>query len=215
LFWFLFAPKMLEHDYYELVFLPVLAVWGALGWRSLSRMAGRPGSFGTWAPAAALVLAAVLHSPLFTNAKYDLEIGHMVIADRLKEICAPDAKIVAVGQGMGWPQIHYSGRQGWVDQCASLPANWRSTFENYRRQGAEYVALYFDPTVPPKARATYAPMLAALPLVEHRSGPWFTRNRPCEYYILRLSDLDRGDEKGNVVHSSAGVTAKTPATATR
>ena len=131
-------------------------------------------------------MAAILHSPLVTNAKYDLEIGHLVVAERLKEICPPDAKVIVLGQGIGWPQIHYSGRQGWVNQCASLPANWRETFEKYHRLGAEYVAVYFDPTVPPKARASYAPILAALPVVEHRSGPWFTRGRPCEYYILSL-----------------------------
>jgi hypothetical protein len=188
LFWFLFAPKMLEHDYYELVFLPVLAAWGALGWRSLARITTHMPGLRSWAAALGMALIVIVHSPFVINAKYDLEIGHLVVAERLKEICPPDAKIIAMGQGIGWPQIHYSGRQGWVDQCASLPANWRATFEKYRRLGGEYVALYFDPTVPPRARASYAPMLAALPVVEHRSGPWFTRGRPCEYYIMRLRD---------------------------
>jgi 4-amino-4-deoxy-L-arabinose transferase-like glycosyltransferase len=186
-FWFLFAPKMLEHDYYELVFLPVLAAWGALGWRALGRFTSRWSSHRAWAAASVLAVAAILQSPLVTNAKYDLEIGHLVVAERLKEICPPDAKVIVLGQGIGWPQIHYSGRQGWVNQCASLPANWRETFEKCHRLGAKYVVVYFDPTVPPKARGSYAPILAALPVVEHRSGPWFTRGRPCEYYILSLA----------------------------
>ena len=41
-FWFVFAPKLLEHDYYELLILPVLAAWGALGWRSGRTARGTP-----------------------------------------------------------------------------------------------------------------------------------------------------------------------------
>jgi 4-amino-4-deoxy-L-arabinose transferase-like glycosyltransferase len=197
-FWFLFAPKMLEHDYYELVFLPVLAAWGALGWRSLERLTRHRPSVRLWAGGAVLGLAAIIHSPLVVSAKYELEIGHLVVAERLKQICPPDGKIIVLGQGIGWPQIHYSGRQGWVDQCASLPANWRETFETYHRLGAEFVAVYFDPTVPPKARASYAPLLTALPVVEHRSGPWFTRGRPCEYYILSLDGFPAGGAGADV-----------------
>ena len=48
------------------------------------------------------------------------------------------------------------------------------------------VAVYFDPTVPEAVRATYAPMLDALPLVERREGPWFRDGRPCEYHLLSL-----------------------------
>jgi 4-amino-4-deoxy-L-arabinose transferase-like glycosyltransferase len=214
-FWFLFAPKMLEHDYYELVFLPVLAAWGALGWRSLVRLASQRPKLRSWAPPLALALAAIIHSPFLMNAKYDLEIGHLVVARRLAQICPPDAKVVVMGQGIGWPQIHYSRRRGWVDQCASLPANWRATLETYRRYGAEYVAIYFDPTVPPLARASYAPMLTALPLVEHRSGPWFTRGRPCEYYILSLGDKDREDRNGRPAGPKGGMTASTAERATR
>jgi 4-amino-4-deoxy-L-arabinose transferase-like glycosyltransferase len=208
-FWFLFAPKLLEHDYYELVILPVLAGWAALGWRAAERVMERRGVSTRWTGAALLTLAMVIHSPWVLGAKYDLEIGHLIVGERLKQICPPTSRVIVMGQQSGWPEIHYSRRQGWVVTSAKLPANWRETFRKYRGLGAEYAAVYFDPTVLPRVRATYAPLLASLPIVEHRSGPWFTRHRSSEYYILDLRDLDR--EPGH----QAGLAVATPANATR
>jgi hypothetical protein len=187
-FWLLFAPKMLEHDYYELVFLPVLAAWGALGLRAIMRMTNAWHRARVWVPILVLFAAAIVHSPLVVSAKYDLEIGHLVVAKRLKEVCPDGSRVIVMGQGFGWPQIHYSGRQGWVEQWARLPASWPATIAKYRGLGAEYVVVYFDPTVPPAARASYTPLLKSATIIEHRAGPWFTRGRPCEYYLLSLRD---------------------------
>jgi hypothetical protein len=35
-------------------------------------------------------------------------------------------------------------------------------------------------------------------VVEHRSGPWFTRGRPCEYYILSLNGFPTGGAGADV-----------------
>jgi 4-amino-4-deoxy-L-arabinose transferase-like glycosyltransferase len=214
-FWFLFAPKLLEHDYYELLFLPVLAAWAALGWRAAERLFKPWKGSARWIGAAIVVLATVIHSPLVMGGKYDLEIGHLIVAERLKQICPPSARVVVLGQQIGWPEVHYSRRQGWVEQCVKLPANWRESFRKYRGLGASYAAVYFDPTVPTAVRATYAPLLEALPVVEHRSGPWFTRNRMCEYYILNLRDLDLANENQRPARTEAGVAVSTPQHATR
>ncbi len=123
--------------------------------------------------------------------KYELEVGHMVVAERLKQLCPPEGRVVVLGQRIGWPEVHYSGRQGWVEQCLVLPDNWRQTFEKYRGFGAQYVAVYFDPTVSPAQRASFTPLLESLPQVEHRACPWFRGHRPCEYYILSLRDAPR------------------------
>jgi hypothetical protein len=215
LFCFLFAPKLLEHDYYELVFVPVLAAWGALGWRAAERFVQLRGGSTRWTGASILALATVIHSPLIMGGKYDLEIGHLIVGERLKQICSPTGRVVVLGQRIGWPEVHYSGRQGWVMQCATLPPNWRGRFENFRRFGAEYAAVYFDPMIPPGVRATYAPLLDSLPIVEHRSGPWFTGKRPCEYYILDLSGMDRKGTNKRPAPPQGSVAALTPDKSTR
>ena len=172
---------MLDHDYYALPILPVLAAWGALGWRLAVRRA-------SWLGVAVLGLAALVHSPWVMISKYDQEVGHMVLAERLKALCTPGGRIVVLGQRIGWPQVHYSGHQGWVEQYATLPAGWQESFRKYREFGAEYAAVYFDPTATPAQRASFAPLLGTLPVVERRSGPWFRGGRPAEYYILSLRD---------------------------
>jgi 4-amino-4-deoxy-L-arabinose transferase-like glycosyltransferase len=187
-FWLVFAPKMLEHDYYELVFLPVLAAWGALGLRGLLRFTSAWPRARAWVASFTLSAAAIFHSPLVASTKYDLELGHLVVAERLKEVCPIGSRVIVMGQGFGWPQIHYSGRQGWVERWEALPANWPATIANYHVLGAEYVVVYFDPTVPPAARASYTPLLKSATIIEHRAGPWFPGGRPCEYYLLSLRD---------------------------
>ena len=189
---FAFAPKLLNHDYYELIVLPMLAAWGALGWCAAERVVRRFSHATVWTGAATLALATIVHSPLVMKGKYDQEIGHMVVAERLNALCPPSGRVVVLGQRIGWPEVHYSGRQGWVEQCFVLPADWRDTFRTYRVHGAEYAALYFDPTVTPGQRKSFAPLLAELPVVEHKSGPWYRRGRTCEYYILSLRDLPPG-----------------------
>jgi 4-amino-4-deoxy-L-arabinose transferase-like glycosyltransferase len=187
LYLFAFAPKLMDHDYYELIVLPVLAGWGALGWRAVARrVRRRRPRAAVRAAVAIVVLATVVHSPLVMNGKYELEIGHFVVAQRLNALCPPDGRVVVLGQRIGWPEVHYSGRQGWVEQWGTLPADWRGAFARYRAGGAEYAAVYFDPTVTLRQRASFTPLLASLPVVEHRVGPWFRRGRPCEYYILNL-----------------------------
>jgi hypothetical protein len=70
-----------------------------------------------------------------------------------------------------------------------LPPDWQERLRRYRSLGAELVGLYFDPSVSPRLRLTYRPLIEALPVLEHRSGPWFRHNQPCEYYILSLRDV--------------------------
>ena len=67
---------------------------------------------------------------------------------------------------------------------------------HYRSLGAEYVAVYFDPTIPPRFRQTYQPMFQTIPVVEHGSGPWFRQGKPCDYVILSLRE---GEESGRAI----------------
>jgi 4-amino-4-deoxy-L-arabinose transferase-like glycosyltransferase len=188
LFFFLLAPKLLDHDYYELMMLPAAAGWGAIGWGVLRSSGGGAARRGPILAAAVLGLAAVVHSPLVSRAKFEHESGHVVLARRLDALCSRPGRVVVMGQRYGWPIVHYSRREGWVDQSGRLPADWQARLADLRARGAELVAVYLDPTVGPRARASFAPLFAALPVVERRSGPWFRRARPCDYVILSLRD---------------------------
>jgi 4-amino-4-deoxy-L-arabinose transferase-like glycosyltransferase len=186
LFVVLCAPKFIDHDYYGLVVVPGAAVWGALGWRFAAGVLRRGRGVRPAPVAAFLSLIAVVHSPWVMGGKYDMETQHAIVANRLDRLCSPSGKVVVLGQALGWPAVHYSHRLGWIEECRALPPDWQERLRRYRSLGAELVGLYFDPSVSPRIRLTYRPLIEALPVLEHRSGPWFRHNQPCEYYILSL-----------------------------
>jgi 4-amino-4-deoxy-L-arabinose transferase-like glycosyltransferase len=192
LFVFLLAPKFLDHDYYGLLTLPAAAGWAAVGWRVARRAPIRSPGRRAWRAVLVLSLITVIHSPWVMGAKYILERHHGIVAARLNQLCTPAGKVIVLGQQLGWPAVHYSGRLGWIEQCRKLPPNWQETFGKYHALGAELVALYFDPSVPAQVRESYRPLIEALPLVEHESGPWFRHDLPCEYYIFSLREPGTG-----------------------
>lgn len=189
----LLAPKFLDHDYYGLLSLPAAAGWGAIGWKFARGEIARSRGVRAWRVAAVLGAAAVVQSPWVMLVKYEMEPQHAIVADRIGAFCPDSSRVVVMGQAYGWPAIHYSGRLGWVDESRNLPVRWREQLGEYRRMGASIAAVYFDPSVPDRVRKTYRPMLETLPVLEHRSGPWFRRQQTCEYYILDLGRLDVGE----------------------
>ncbi len=187
IFFFLMAPKVRDHDYYELMMLPAAAMWGALGWSRLwGSTSGSRRSRSPRVGVAAVALAFVVQSPWLMGAKFETEQAHTIIADRLRGLLSPEGRSIVIGQVIGWPIVHYSGHQGWVDQSSSLPDDWRARFGGYRDLGAEFLVVYFDPSVSDPVRATYRPLLEEWPVVEHREGMWYRRKQSCEYTILDL-----------------------------
>lgn len=191
-FFFLFAPKVVDHDYYELILLPSASIWGALGWTwartELVRVAPRYArgiAFGS------LGLAVAVQSPWVMGRKYDVEIGQFLLAKRLERLGDAKSRIVVMGHAFSWPVVHYSNREGWVVQSTTLPVDWSARLARYRAEGAEYVALYFDPYSGPRARAGFEPLRHSLIEVERRTGPWFRDGRPIEYVILAWPDSPR------------------------
>jgi hypothetical protein len=186
-----FAPKLKDHDYYELLLLPAASMWAALGWTAarirISEHVTRPAHRRAWG-AAVIAAAVLIQSPLVMNDKFKTEVGFLEVAQRLNQLCSDSSKYVLLGNEAPWPIVHYSQRPGWVIQESSLPAEWPSVLEKTRALGADYVVLYFDPTTAPQERATFEPLLQALPQVEYQTGPWFRGGKPCEYYILSLRD---------------------------
>jgi hypothetical protein len=188
-----FAPKLKDHDYYELLLLPAASTWAALGWAAVgARLRERRVRFTTrrGVLAALIALAVLVQSPLVMRDKFKTEVGFLTVARRLNQLCSGTSKYVLLGNEAPWPIVHYSQRPGWVLQETGLPAQWASVLDRMRALGADYVVLYFDPTTQPEERSTFDPLLAALPEVEHRVGPWCRGGKTCEYYIFDL----RGSE---------------------
>ena len=88
----------------------------------------------------------------------------LVLASRLDALCPPGARVVAIGPGIEFPTvIHYSHREGWPVHSPELPDDWRARLNSFRDSGAAIVAVYFDPKATAAQRASYAPLLRALP----------------------------------------------------
>src|SRR5262249_6589067 len=83
-FCFAFAPKFLDHDYYELMFLPSAATWGAMGlFRLLEPMTAQPAR-RVAVLCGVLMLAAAVQSPWCTSEMFRIDRGKLILAERLK-----------------------------------------------------------------------------------------------------------------------------------
>jgi hypothetical protein len=182
-FYVLLAPKLRDHDYYELMMLPAAATWAALGWRAIAAGSTRRARLGV----AMLAAAVVVQSPWVMGALFRLDRGKTIVAERLRDLCPPDGRVLAIGPGIELPVVvHYSRREGWAVHSKTLPPDWPARIERYRSRGARFAALYFDPKATAAQRDSYRPVLASWPVVEHRAGPWARSGGRCEYFILDL-----------------------------
>jgi hypothetical protein len=185
-FFFLLAPKSYGHEYYELMMLPAAAGWAALGLSFLlDRQQGKPSARARQVAIGGTFLCAavVVHSPWISSGRFQQDIGFVHAAESIQTHCSPTGR-VAVGPITPQAIIHYAHREGWTWQ--EFPNDWRSLFTRYQELGAECVVLYFDRQTPAAERDRYAPIIRALPVLEHRSGRWGLGETPCEYYILGL-----------------------------
>jgi 4-amino-4-deoxy-L-arabinose transferase-like glycosyltransferase len=194
-FYFLFAPKTIDHDYYELMMLPPALTWAALGWMALGRSVGwialRSIHPTGWRALAVLVLglAVVVQSPWIMGGMFRVERGKVALGERLGAACSPTGRVVSIGPGIAHVVVvHESRRAGWTLRARALPDDWPARLAQLHALGAEVVGVYFDAKTTPAERAAYEPMLRALPVVEHRVGPG--RRPAFEYTVLRLGDAE-------------------------
>ncbi len=172
IYYVVLAPKFRDHDYYELMMLPAAALWASRGLLAVaSRLDVRFAIPARRVVAAALLVAVVAHSPWVFGEFFRQDEAKLVLARRLDALCPPGARVVAIGPGIEFPTvIHYSHREGWPVHSPDLPDDWRTRLDGFRDSGAALVAVYFDPKATAAQRASYAPLLGALPVVERRSG---------------------------------------------
>jgi len=211
LFYFLLGPKLLCHDYYGLMLLPAAALWGALGWQSLWNLS-RAGTYAARTSVCCcltvLVAVALVHSPWIMKSKFEMESGFAILGKRLDELCSASTKVIAIGSTFPVEIVHYSHHQGWVIVSDKpLAPDWRSVFANYRSLGARYLAIYLNGAVTEAERQSYLPLLHSAHVVEHSTGPWSTRRRPAEYFILDLNGavLDQPDEPAQDSHAKVTI----------
>jgi hypothetical protein len=191
-FFLAFAPKFIDHDYYELVMLPCAAAWGAIGCSVLvSRLAGanlpRRRALGV----GVMGLALGVQSPWFMGSLFELEWGKRIAGARLARLVPRSGRVVAIGPGTGLRVIvHYSGHEGWPIQSKNLAADWRNEFVRYRDQGGTHVVVYFGDNASAGQRHSYDPLITCCPVVESRVGPAGATTARGEYIILDLRAAD-------------------------
>lgn len=193
-FYFLLAPKLERHDYYELMMLPAAAAWAGLGWKAVADGGLR---WRAWAGTAALAAVVVVQSPWVMPAKFRLEKGHLVLAERLRHYCPPGGRVVVLGPEWSHSVVHYSGREGWVFAEDELPPDWPERLARCHSQGADYVAVYLNPLASPAMRESYRLLTDSLPVVEHQAGPW-ARKGEAEFFILDLRGVGDGAVRASV-----------------
>ena len=188
IYYVLLAPKFRDHDYYELMMLPAAALWATRGLLAVaSRLEVRFAISGRRVVAAALTIAVVAHSPWVFGEFFRQDEAKLVLARRLDALCPRGARVVAIGPGIEFPTvIHYSHREGWPVHSPELPDDWRTRLDGFRDSGAALVAVYFGPKTTDAERASYAPLLRALPVVETRSGLPTRSSGTSDYVILDL-----------------------------
>jgi hypothetical protein len=188
LFFFGFGPKLIDHDYYELMLLPAVAAWGALGlFQLLNFYKVADGPARKFWIVGVLGLTLIVQSPLFMGWLFDMEWGKPVAAERLAQLTPRTGRVVAMGPGIGLGVIvHYCNREGWPVRSGLLAPDWRANLERYRNSGATHLLLYFGSEARAASRDSYRPLIAAYPVVERRAGPWGRDGGQSEYLILDL-----------------------------
>ena len=186
-FCFMFAPKLVDHDYYELMLLPAAATWGAMGLSWLLERVAAHAARRVAALFGVLVLAAAVQSPWCMSEMFRIDRGKLILAERLKAWTDQDRRVVVIGPGIELATvIHYCGREGWALRMGAFRTIGPPASQSFRAAGAQLLAIYFDPRSSAKARRSLGVAAHNLPLLEHGTGPWSKTDETCSYWILDL-----------------------------
>jgi Dolichyl-phosphate-mannose-protein mannosyltransferase len=186
-FCLMFAPKLLDHDYYELMLLPAVATWGAMGLARLLEWFTIQGARRIVVIAGVLMLAAAVQSPWSMPDMFRIDRGKLILAARLKARTDLDRRVVVIGPGIELPTIvHYSDREGWALRMGRLPENWPARLASFRAAGAQILTIYFDSIPTANAQSLLEAATDKLPLLEHGTGPWSKTAETCSYWIFDL-----------------------------
>ena len=200
IYYVLLAPKLRDHDYYELMMLPAAALWATRGLRAVADRLERRAIAPRMVFAASLGVLVAIQSPWVMGNLFRQDDGKIAFANRLRALCPPGGRVVTIGPGIEFPTvIHYSHREGWPISSRTLPEDWRARFADYREAGAALAGVYFEAKATDAQRASYAPLLREFPVVERRVGLRTRSGGRGEYVILGLQSgkLNRQVAKGS------------------
>ncbi len=186
-YYVLLAPKLRDHDYYELVMVPAAALWATIGLIAISHRITANHVATRRFIVATILLATVVQSPWIMGGFFRQDEGKITLAERLRALSEPGSRVVAIGPGIEFPTvIHYSNREGWPLHSPALPEDWRTRLNHYRAAGASLVAVYFEPKATKAQRDSYLPLLREFPEIERRSGLATRSGGKAEFVILDL-----------------------------
>ncbi len=203
LFYVVLGPKLIDHDYYELMLLPAASLWAGWGVEALIRLAGR---VGTGHPdrlqkaVLSVLLASVVlvQGPWVQGEMFRLDAGKVALANRMRQASRPSDRVLVIGPGTALVTVvHYSGREGWAERCFSLPEDWRQRIDHCRARGASLVAVYLDPKHA-EARNSFKPLFRAFPQVDHRRDLADRDPGSAEFVLLRLPPKNSARLAGQV-----------------
>ncbi len=187
LFYVLLGPKLIDHDYYELMLLPAASLWAGwgvvalAGWGSATAPAWRPRlAVGT------LVALVAVQGPWVLGDLFRLDAAKVALANRIRQESRPEDRVLVIGPGTALVTVvHYSQREGWAERCLTLPDDWQQRIQHCRARGASLVAVYLDPKHA-QARSSFEPLFQAFPQVEHARKPANRERGTAEFVLLRL-----------------------------
>jgi hypothetical protein len=175
-FYFALGPLLRYHDYYELMLLPAAVAWAAYGWRAIAAR-GITAS-GRLMRAGVLVVAVIVQGSWVMGSRFAVDAGHVVLAERLRELCPSGGRVAVFGPDAVAGTIHYTHRDGWAFHIP--PAEGPAVLDRLQVQGADYAAVYLSPWLKAEHRPELRALAASRPAVERATGPGW------EYVILDL-----------------------------
>jgi hypothetical protein len=198
-FFFLMGPKLLGHDYYELMLVPVASICSALGWRALlTYLTPSPiAKTMRWAPVIILLGVSALNSPLALRASPELERGFVKAALHLNALSEPGKRFVAAGEG-GVIIVHYSHHEGWAIPRLTEPDQLVKRLPKYQSMGADYLMIYINAAMSSANRQSFRELAESLPLLEHQEGNWSALgDHHGEFFIIDLRRANLAAAKWN------------------
>ena len=187
-FYVVLGPKLIDHDYYELMMLPGAVLVATLGLERLYNCFSETLGRGAWGTVLTLVVA--IQSPWVLGDHFQTELGKVALAQTLRETVPPESRVATLGPTTGLISVLYESRRpGWTIPAPRLSENWVEQLEKLNAQGAEFAALYFDSRTRPEARASFEPMIQNLPIVTHVREVGRSKLPGFEFVLLRLEKL--------------------------
>ena len=190
-FYLILGPKLIDHDYYELMMLPAAALWAGLGWERLQGLMARQQNQAAMRAVSAglLSLMVAVQSPWVLGEHFKTEAGKVELAQAIRQAVPAGNRVMTMSPSIGLISVLYeSNHQGWTVPASQLREDWPEQLAQYRAHGATVLALYFDAKTTPAQRLSFDPLIRQLPTLAHVRKAGNAHQAGYEYLLLGLDD---------------------------